>query len=195
MYPPKHFVETDMKQLHVLVKRFPLAIILMPNIHSDLNNVCHVPVLYDDIKKVFIAHVAKQNPLSQLHNTQVQLLFNGDNSYLSPSYSGNKTLPSWLYTSALIRAKVCIVKSEEQKEKIMRALTTHFEQGFEPMWNINELPKAKREIMYQKLSFIEFSPLHWQGNYKLSQNKPAKVRDKIKQSLIRANKNTLAELF
>ncbi|TMO81238.1 transcriptional regulator [Pseudoalteromonas sp. S3776] len=195
MYPPMHFQENDIKRLKALVRQFPLASILMPNSQSDLNTICQVPVLYEPSRNIFMAHVAKNNPLTHCDEHSVKLLFNGDNCYLSPSYSNNKTLPSWLYASVQITAKVVIIKSDIEKEKIMNQLTTHFEQPFKPMWNINDMPIRSRQAMYQQLSFIEFTPTHWSGNFKLSQNKSAEIRAQIKQSLELANKHSIAQLF
>ncbi|KDC48138.1 FMN-binding negative transcriptional regulator [Pseudoalteromonas fuliginea] len=195
MYPPIHFQEHNIERLQALVKQFPLATILMPCSQSDLNNICQVPVLYELSRNVFIAHVAKHNPLTQCDKQSVKLLFSGDNCYLSPSYSNNKTLPSWLYSSVQVTAKVDIIKSDIEKEKIMRQLTSYFEQGFTPMWSIDEVPKNHREAMYQQLSFITFTPIHWQGNFKLNQNKPVDVRAAIKNSLARENKGSIAALF
>jgi len=195
MYPPSHFQEHDIKRLQALVEQFPLASILTPSSQSDLNNICHVPVLYDPICNVFTAHVAKHNPLTQCDKRSVKLHFNGDSCYLSPSYSNNKTLPSWLYSSVQVTAKVEIIKSDSEKEKIMSQLTTHFEQTIKPMWNINDMPTRSRQAMYQQLSFIEFTPTHWSGNFKLSQNKSAEIRAQIKENLKQAHKHSIAALF
>jgi transcriptional regulator len=195
MYPPAHFQEHDIKQLHALVKQFPLATILVPDVRNSLNNLCHIPLLFDETRNVFIAHVAKHNPLAQLNTKSVKLLFNGDNCYLSPSYSNNKTLPSWLYSSVQVIANVDIIKSNDEKDKIMRQLTSHFEQGFTPMWTIDDVPKEHRKAMYQQLAFIELTPTHWQGNFKLSQNKPLDVRAAIKHNLTLINKHTIAALL
>ncbi|MEI8617091.1 FMN-binding negative transcriptional regulator [Pseudoalteromonas sp. B193] len=118
-----------------------------------------MPVLYEPSRNAFIAHVAKHNPLAQCDKQSVKLLFSGDNCYLSPSYSNNKTLPSWLYSSVQVTANVNIIESDNEKDKIMRQLTSHFEQGFTPIWKITDVPKSNRQAMYQQLSFIEFTPL------------------------------------
>ena len=195
MYPPIYFQEHNIERLQALVEQFPLASILMPCSQSDLNNICQVPVLYEPSRNVFIAHVARHNPLTQCDKQSVKLLFSGDNCYLSPSYSNNKTLPSWLYSSVQVTANVNIIESDNEKDKIMRQLTSHFEQGFTPMWNITDVPKSNRQAMYQHLNFIEFTPTHWSGNFKLSQNKSPEVRARIKQSLELANKRSIAQLF
>ena len=195
MYPPIHFQEHNIERLQALVEQFPLASILMPCSQSDLNNICQVPVLYEPSRNVFIAHVARHNPLTQCDKQSVKLLFSGDNCYLSPSYSNNKTLPSWLYSSVQVTANVNIIESDNEKDKIMRQLTTYFEQPFNPMWDITDVPKSSRQAMYQQLSFIEFTPTHWSGNFKLSQNKSPEVRARIKQSLKLANKRSIAKLF
>ncbi|MEL0606494.1 FMN-binding negative transcriptional regulator, partial [Pseudoalteromonas undina] len=55
------------------------------------------PVLSEPSRNIFLAHVAKNNPLRHSDKHSEKLLFNGDNCYLSRSYSNNKTVPSWLY--------------------------------------------------------------------------------------------------
>ncbi|KTF11392.1 FMN-binding negative transcriptional regulator [Pseudoalteromonas sp. 10-33] len=195
MYPPMHFQEHNSERLQALVEQFPLASILTPCLQSDLNNICQVPVLYEPSRNVFIAHVAKNNPLTQCDKRSVKLHFNGDNCYLSPSYSNNKTLPSWLYCSLEVLAKVEIVECNNQKHHIMQRLTSHFEESFEPKWQLNKIPIQSRERLYQQLCFINFKPIHWSGNFKLSQNKPEDTRMEIKKSLVNANKHSIAEMI
>ncbi|NMR24288.1 FMN-binding negative transcriptional regulator [Pseudoalteromonas sp. NEC-BIFX-2020_015] len=199
MYPARHFQQHDSKQLQQLVNCYPLATILMPNTQNQLNDICRVPLLFDSAREIFIGHVAKYNPLSLLDGQPVNLLFTGDDCYLSPSYSKNKTLPSWLYSSVLVTANVHIIQKLSQKESIMERLTTHFEQEFtpneNPIWQLNDVPQQHRNTMYQELSFIEFEPTSWKGNFKLSQNKATIIREEIKNSLILINKVSIANLI
>jgi transcriptional regulator len=195
MYPPKHFQEHNSEQLQSLVNQFPLATIFMPSLQNALNDICHTPLLFDAHRNMFIAHVAKKNPLSALNNELVNLLFSGDNCYLPPAYANNEILPSWLYSSVLVTAKVNIIEGDAKKERVMRQLTTHFEADSSVKWSVDSVPEKHRLMMYQQLSFIEFTPIHWQGNFKLSQNKSDTVREHIKQSLILAKKHTIAALF
>lgn len=199
MYPAEHFQQHDGKQLQLLVNSYPLATILMPNSQSQLNDICRAPLLYDLEQKVFIGHVAKYNPLSLLDGQSVNLLFSGEDCYLSPSYSQNKTLPSWLYSSVYITAQVRLITNTDKKEQIMQRLTDHFELHFSKpdttKWQLDEVPVQHRHAMYQQLSFIEFIPCHWRGNFKLSQNKPATIRKVIKDNLIKHGKESIAQLF
>ena len=95
----------------------------------------------------------------------------------------------------LYRRAILFIECDNDKDKIMRQLTSHFEQGFTPMWKITDVPKSNRQAMYQQLSFIEFTPTHWSGNFKLSQNKSPEVRARIKQNLELANKRSITQLF
>ena len=199
MYPAPHFQQHDSKQLQQLVNNYPLASILMPNSQSQLNDICRVPLLYDSALEVFIGHVAKYNPLSLLDGQSVNLLFSGDDCYLSPAYAHNKTLPSWLYSSVYVTAEVQLITNEDEKAQIMQRLTDHFEQYFNEYatdkWRIDEVPKRHRQAMYQQLSFIKFIPSHWRGNFKLSQNKSVEIRTAIKQSLTLLGKLSIAKLI
>ncbi|MEM5549854.1 FMN-binding negative transcriptional regulator [Pseudoalteromonas neustonica] len=199
MYPAPHFQEPNIEQLHALVNTYPLASVLMPNKQCSLNDICHIPLLFDAQRDIFIGHVAKYNPLSLLDGQSVNLLFRGDDCYLSPSYSKNKTLPSWLYSSVLVTANVHIIQKFSQKKSIMERLTTHFEQEFtpneNPIWQLNDVPQQHRNTMYQELSFIEFKPTSWKGNFKLSQNKATIIREEIKNNLILINKVSIANLI
>ena len=199
MYPAPHFQQHDSKQLQQLVNNYPLASILMPNSQSQLNDICRVPLLYDSAREVFIGHVAKYNPLSSFDGQSVNLLFSGDDCYLSPAYAHNKTLPSWLYSSVYVTAEVQLITNEDEKAQIMQRLTGHFEQYFNEYatdkWRIDEVPKQHRQAMYQQLSFIKFIPSQWRGNFKLSQNKSVEIRTAIKQSLTLLGKLSIAKLI
>ncbi|WP_404338554.1 FMN-binding negative transcriptional regulator [Pseudoalteromonas mariniglutinosa] len=195
MYPAAHFQQHDAKQLQQLINAYPLATILLPNSQSALNTVSQVPVLFDTKRQLFIAHVSKYNPLGTADGQSVQLIFNSENCYLSPSYTDNPILPSWLYASVLVTAQLKLITKQSQQEQIMKQLTEHFEQPFSPQWQLEQLPEKHRYAMYQQLSFIEFMPTHWQGIFKLSQNKSAATREQIKASLTRINKPQIAELL
>ena len=199
MYPAKHFCQDDRQQQLALIKEYPLATILLPRSESQLNDICQIPLLFDSSQQLLIGHVAIYNPLSALNEQEVGLVFNSENCYLPPSYADNKTLPSWLYARVEVTAEVNIVSSLSKKEQIMTLLTDHFEQHFnapeQDNWQITQLSEKNLHGMFQQLTFIEFKPITWRGNFKLSQNKPDDIRQLIKTNLIRAGQPSIAKLF
>lgn len=199
MYPAKHFCQDDHQQQLALIKEYPLATILLPRSESKLNDVCQIPLLFDSSQQLFIGHAAIYNPLSALNKQEVGLVFNSENCYLPPSYSNNKTLPSWLYARVEVTAEVNIVTSLSKQKQIMTFLTAHFEQHFnapvQDNWQISQLSEKSLHGMFKQLAFIEFKPITWHGNFKLSQNKPDEIRQLISTNLLKAGQASVAKLF
>lgn len=199
MYPAKHFCQDDRQQQLALIKEYPLATILLPSSESKLNDVCQIPLLFDSSQQIFIGHVAIYNPLSAINEQEVSLVFNSENCYLPPSYSNNKALPSWLYARVKVTAEANIVTSLNKQKQIMTLLTDHFEQHFNPSepdnWKVTQLSEKSLLDMFQQLAFIEFKPITWHGNFKLSQNKPDDIRQLIKTNLIKTGQLGIAKLF
>ncbi|KTF15991.1 FMN-binding negative transcriptional regulator [Pseudoalteromonas sp. H105] len=199
MYPAKHFSQDDRQQQLALIKEYPLATILLPSSENKLNDVCQIPLLFDSSQQIFIGHVAIYNPLSAINEQEVSLVFNSENCYQPPSYSNNKALPSWLYARVEVTAEVSIVSSLNKKKQIMTLLTDHFEQHFNALeqdnWQITQLSEKNLHGMFQQLTFIEFKPITWRGNFKMSQNKPDDIRQLIKTNLIKTGQPGIAKLF
>ncbi|BBN83589.1 transcriptional regulator [Pseudoalteromonas sp. A25] len=194
-YPPRHFQDDNQERILALVEQAPLATILFGPENEQLNDAVYAPLIFDSSKQLFIGHIAANNPLAQHQSTVVKMLFQGPNGYLSPNHSDALVVPTWLYANAQLSGQFQMVNDYEQKLSMMNLITDHFERTFDRPWPVSALDDAKRDTMFKHIEFFTVDVQHWQGHFKLSQNKPQRVREQIKQSLSNQGYKELATLI
>ncbi|CAM4199908.1 FMN-binding negative transcriptional regulator [Pseudoalteromonas byunsanensis] len=194
MYPARYFQEQNLERILSLLQQSPLASILFGNNSNGLNEVVYTPLVFDAAKEVFIGHVAKNNPLAQQNNIIVKLLFHGPDDYISPSHNTDLALPSWLYANVQIEGRFELITDHELKLEMMTQITNHFEHEFQKPWLVSSLEKTKLNALFDHIVFFNISLEQWHGNFKLSQNKPPKVKAQIMQSLKIRGNEALSEL-
>ncbi|WP_105169840.1 FMN-binding negative transcriptional regulator [Pseudoalteromonas sp. T1lg23B] len=194
MYPARYFQEQGIERVLSLVHQSPLASILFSHPQTKLNDVVYSPLIFDASKHLFIGHVAKNNPLVQQNNSKVKLLFNGPNDYISPSHRADLVVPTWLYANVQIEGRLELVTEHELKLKMMTQITNHFERESRKPWLVSSLETTKLNALFDHIVFFTISLDQWCGSFKLSQNKPPKVKAQIMQSLKTRGNKALSEL-
>ncbi|CAH9052807.1 hypothetical protein PSECIP111854_01046 [Pseudoalteromonas sp. CIP111854] len=194
MYPPTHFQDNTLERILSLAQQAPLATILFQADDGSLNHAIYAPLVFDATQQIFIGHVAANNPLIAAKNSQVKILFHGPNGYLSPNHSEHLVVPTWLYANAQLTGLIEVVRDTHTKLSMINQITNHFEQAFEHPWPVNALCDAKRDTMLKHIEFFTISIQHWQGDFKLSQNKPQHVKTQIKQNLAKQGDMALAKM-
>ncbi|TMP44765.1 transcriptional regulator [Pseudoalteromonas citrea] len=194
-YPPKPFTHIPEAQLYELIAQYPLATILSCSSPAALDQVCQVPMLFDRDTDTFIGHVTANNPLVQQENNTIKLLFNGPNAYLSPNHCNNDILPSWLYASVEVTGTLELIKDHSEQLAAMTQLTNHFEQGFDTPWQMNKLNDKMINAMFKQIRFLRITASQHKGNFKLSQNKPMRIREQVIASLHAEGRTSMAQLM
>ncbi|RJE71041.1 hypothetical protein BGP78_21400 [Pseudoalteromonas sp. MSK9-3] len=194
-YPPKPFTHIPEAQLYELIAQYPLATILSGSSTAALDQVCQVPMLFDQDTGTFIGHVTANNPLIQQENNTIKLLFNGPNAYLSPNHCNNDILPSWLYASVEVTGTLELIKDHSEQVAAMTQLTNHFEQGFDTPWQMNKLNDKMINAMFKQIRFLRITASQHKGNFKLSQNKPMRIREQVIASLHAEGRTSMAQLM
>ncbi|NOU49885.1 FMN-binding negative transcriptional regulator [Pseudoalteromonas sp. JBTF-M23] len=192
-YPPAYFQDDSQASILALVQQAPMATILFATNDDELNNAIYAPLVFDESQQVFIGHVAANNPLAQHQSVKVKILFHGPNGYLSPNHSDELVVPTWLYANAQLTGELTLVRDHKRKLSMMNFITEHFEQPFANPWPVSALDDEKRDAMFKHIEFFTVSIHCWRGHFKLSQNKPLRVREQIKQSLSEQGSTTLAQ--
>lgn len=194
-YPPKPFTHIPESQLFELIAQYPLATILSCSSTETLGHVCQVPMLFDRDTGTFIGHIAANNPLVRQENNTIKLLFDGPNAYLSPNHCNNDILPSWLYANVEVTGKLELITEHSEQLATMIQLTNHFEQGFDTPWQMNKLNDKMINAMFKQIRFLRITASQYKGNFKLSQNKPMRIREQAIASLQDEGKTSIAQLM
>jgi len=193
-YPPAHHQEGNYKNIVQLMEMYPLA-----TINSSWNNEIestHTPLIYQSNNQLgtLIGHLDKYNPQINhfKHNPQVQIIFNGPQVYISPAVYSTTQLPTWNYFKAHLKGTLTI---ENEREKVKQSLInmTAFLEGDQPNYTLDPAnPRMEAALDYIVGFKIEIT--HWEGKYKISQDKKKEDQERAKVAMQIARKNTEKEV-
>jgi len=176
MYIPKHFAEEDVAEMHALMRARPLATLVSHG--ADGLNANHIPLLLVDGK--LQGHVARANPLWQAGNVagEVLVVFQGDDSYISPSgyatkAEHGKVVPTWNYAAVHAYGELRVIDDPHWIFAQISALTAANEAALPQPWAVTDAPADYIEKMLGAIVGIEISITRLLGKWKVSQNQPA----------------------
>jgi transcriptional regulator len=176
MYLPKHFAETDVAEMHALMRAHPLATLVSTG--PDGLNANHIPLLLADGK--LQGHVARANPLWKDGQVagEVLVIFQGHESYISPSgyatkAEHGKVVPTWNYTAVHAWGDLRVIDDPAWVFAQISALTATHEAAFPQPWAVTDAPADYIEKMLGAIVGIEITINRLLGKWKVSQNQPA----------------------
>ena len=176
MYIPKHFAEEDVAEMHALMRARPLATLVSHG--ADGLNANHIPLLLVDGK--LQGHVARANPLWQAGNVagEVLVVFQGDDSYISPSgyatkAEHGKVVPTWNYAAVHAYGELRVIDDPHWIFAQISALTAANEAALPQPWAVTDAPADYIEKMLGAIVGIEIGITRLLGKWKVSQNQPA----------------------
>jgi len=201
MYPPKHYQtnsedKTEQIKLIDLIKNNPLATLII-NTEDELPHVSHIPFHFDGSHTSLIGHTSNQHPIAKkLKQNQIEsiiLIFHGEQGYISPNYSEGQPVPTWNYSKVQITGEAKAISDSNEKYKQMDITTQHFEKEQAQPWLLDAAPSKAIEQMLKAITVFKVSINEINGQFKLSQNKPAAVKQQISDQLILKGNKKLAE--
>ncbi len=176
MYVPRHFAEDDVAEMHALMRANPLATLVTHG--PDGLNANHIPLLLADGS--LQGHVARANPLWQAGNVagEVLVVFQGDDSYISPSgyatkAEHGKVVPTWNYAAVHAYGELRVIDDPRWIFAQISALTATNEAALPQPWAVTDAPADYIEKMLGAVVGIEITITRLLGKWKVSQNQPA----------------------
>lgn len=186
-YPPKHHQDSDINHLIEVIKTYPLATVISVKDGTPL--ISHLPLIYENGK--LIGHLDKFNPQAEelKDGKSVTVIFSGPQCYISPSIYSTTQLPTWNYIFVHLKGRVTqIANTDVVKHSMIRM--TEFLEAPEHRYILDpDNPRMEQFINYVKGFEIDIS--HWEGKFKLSQDKKPIDIESARNELIRANQNTI----
>ena len=186
-YPPQQHQDDNREHMIAVINRYPLATLVSVKDNAPL--ISHLPLIYSEGK--LIGHLDIYNPQADLlkDNTAVTVIFSGPQCYISPSIYSTTQLPTWNYITVHIKGTVKEITDPENIIKSMLDMTTFLET---PEHNYILEPDNAR--MAQFISYVkgfEIDITHWEGKFKLSQDKKPIDIESARNELIRANQESI----
>lgn len=190
MYPPPHHQSHDTDKMILVIKHFPLGILVTAKEGKPL--LTHIPFIYNENTKKLVAHLDRNNPQMEtlLDDAEVTVVFKGPDTYISPSLYTTPQLPTWNYIIVHITGKLKLINDAETVKERMIAMT-EFLEGNEQNPTImagryilkKDDLKMERFINYIQTFEIEIT--NWEGKFKLSQDKNEADFENAKNELIK----------
>lgn len=189
-YPPQQHQDNDHEHMIEVINTYPLAMLI--SIKDNLPLISHLPLIYSEGK--LIGHLDKNNPHAELlkGNNDVTVIFSGPQCYISPSIYSTTQLPTWNYVMVHLNGKVKEIKDQKTIQQSMIDMTSFLEA---PLHNYVLEPDNSR--MAQFISYVkgfEIDITHWEGKFKLSQDKKPSDIESARKELIRSNQENI-QLF
>ena len=193
VYPPPYHQTDDIEQMIALVKAYPFAMLVSAEGNTPF--VTHIPIIYNDRTGKLVAHIDQQNPqvATLVNEAEVTVVFKGPDCYISPSVYSTPQLPTWNYMIVHITGTIQLIKDPEAAKQTMVAMTEFLEQPEHKFKLAMDDPRMERLIQY--IQAFEIKITHWEGKFKLSQDKNEEDYRLAKEELIKNSKKEISRFI
>lgn len=196
MYKPKPFDENCKDHQIKLIQDYPFATLI--STAQDELFVSHIPMylINKDGKDFLVGHLAKANDHCQNINGNCVAVFHGPHAYVSHTwYETTNAVPTWNYIAVHVTGNVTVTDSKDLLFIINHMLSIH-ENGFSDLAK-NSDPQFLEGLMNQIVG-IQLEIEKIEGKWKLSQNKPVEIQQKVANQLSKspnANAKIISEIM
>jgi transcriptional regulator len=194
MFVPIFYREPENSWMVDLIRDNPLALAVTNGSPENGPFATHLPVIFDPgtaddaagglVGTTLLGHLNRANPhWSALETGSVLLLtFTGPHSYVSPTvYGTTPAAPTWNFTAVHVRGVVEKIDSTEETLGVVQSTVRAFEKAFGDGWDMTESLGYFRQIV-PAVGAFRFTVTGAEGMFKLSQEQPGEVRERVRES-------------
>ncbi|WP_305127821.1 FMN-binding negative transcriptional regulator [Streptomyces longispororuber] len=194
MFVPSFYREPDHSWMVDLIRGNPLALAVTNGSPETGPYATHLPVIFDPETSgdptgelpgtTLLGHLNRANPhWAALETGSVLLLtFTGPHSYVSPTvYEKSPAAPTWNFTAVHVRGVVEKIDSTEETLGVVQSTVRAFEGAFGNGWDMTESLGYFRKIV-PAVGAFRFRVTGAEGMFKLSQEQPCEVRERVRDS-------------
>jgi transcriptional regulator len=167
MHIEKAFCQGSLADARALVAEHPFATIVTADLRAT-----HMPCLLDadagDDELAILGHVACADPASASLDGPLLLIFHGPHGYVSASWYGDDTIPTWNHVTLHVRGTPELF---DDALPVLRRTVDHFEARVAHPWSLDRVPDTARDMADQVVAF-RLRETSWHLEAKLSQDKP-----------------------
>jgi len=138
-----------------LIKTFPLAQIMIASNDNLHDQIIYIPLRLDVKKQVLAGHLFNRNKLAWLltQGAKVTLVFQGNDSYVSPLSNKKAKVPTWDYRRVHISGQLTLLPIEQNRAQ-MQLQVAELEGD---KWSMDEQPKSMIDNMLAHIRCFEIS--------------------------------------
>lgn len=184
MHRPPAFREDRVEVLQALIARRPFACLVRTE--GDGFDASHLPMLIDPEPAplgTLIGHLARGNSTaaSLAGESPALAVFGGPQGYVSPSWYPSKrahgrVVPTWNYVAVHAHGRLRRFDDPVRLRALVDRLTDAQERRFAEPWATTDAPAAFVDQMLNGIVGVELAVERLEGQWKLSQNRPAEDR-------------------
>ena len=188
-YPPKYHQDNNISHMVEVIKTYPLATLI--SVKNNEPIITHLPLIYREDDGKLIGHIDKFNPQADLlkEDHEVTIIFSGPQCYISPSIYATTQLPTWNYIKVHLKGAVNAIESKEALKESLIKMTAFLEQPDHKYVLEPDNPRMEGALDYIKM--FEITITHWEGKFKLSQDKKPQDITNAREELKRANQASI----
>lgn len=199
MYIPSHFEETRVDVMLQLMREHALGTLV--TLGSSGLEANHIPFEIAPEPAPFgtlRAHIARSNPLWRDYSPEVLVVFQGAQTYISPSWyaskkENGKVVPTYNYMVVHAYGQLRVIDDPAWVRAQLERLTAGYEAGRPQPWKIDDAPAEFIEKLLPAIVGIEIPVTRLLGKWKVSQNQPRMNRVSVENGLRAAgDKNAAA---
>ena len=190
MYPPPYHQSHDIQKMISVIQHFPLGMLV--SVKDGKPFVTHIPIIYNETSKKLIAHIDRNNPQVETlkDGAEVTAVFKGPDTYISPSVYSTPHLPTYNYIIVHLTGTIKLINEPEAVKKTMVDMTEFLEGEAQKFILKNDDPRMERLLNY--IQAFEIEPTHWEGKFKLSQDKNAQDFENAKEELVKKSQKDVS---
>jgi transcriptional regulator len=155
-----------------VVRAHPFATIVSSELRAT-----HMPCLLDEASEelTILGHVARADPAAQALGGRVLMIFHGPHGYVSASWYGDETIPTWNHVTLHVWGTAHVL---DDAMPVLRRTVDHFEAAVPDPWSLDRMGDTAREMADRVVAF-RLRTDSWHAEAKLSQDKPAAERARV----------------
>lgn len=175
MYLQDVFEEKNLDNILSVIIDYPFATVV--SVYQQRSLISQLPLNFDQEKHCFYGHLARANPHYQCFSerSQVMVLFQGPNAYVSPALYDSPGVPTWNYVSVEVEGHVELISDHEQQIQILEKQLSQFDPELQSSL-LAGLPDARRNRMLEVICGFRIDIEQIKAKFKLSQNRPPQDR-------------------
>jgi transcriptional regulator len=187
MYRPPHFDASETAWCHALIRAESFGTLVSVD-DAGAPFATHLPFLLDAERGplgTLVGHVARGNPQWRLFGPgSVLAIFQGPHTYVSPAwYDVHPSVPTWNYVAVHAYGTPSLVEDPARVKAILARLVETHEAGREDPWRLESLAEDYVRGMLRGIVAFEIPIARLEGKAKLSQNRGAGDRARVRAAL------------
>lgn len=194
MYTPGKFRNDDRKELLAFMHSNPFGCLV-----TVLNNApvaTHIPfeVVEDREGSITVyGHISAANPqASHLHQQNALFIFSGPHAYVSAAWYSHVNVSTWNYCAVHASGTLDLLEGDEL-EAHLRRMMAHYDAG-RSTERMEHMPDAEFSKQMKGVAGFKMKDPHFQGNWKLSQNRNDEDYAKVVKELLASGNVSDAEI-